>query len=144
MRKMTLLTAAFLLITAASRCFARGDMFSIGLKYADAGRIDEAIVILNEEIAEKPTSDRFLALGIVYLQKGEYDLALKNLEESLKLNQKSMPAVYSLAMLYEKKQLYSKAVAQWKKFLLLTKDKELISLAKKHIKQLEIINEEKK
>ncbi len=134
--------ALFLLILSVSFLNAKDEMFKIALKYASAGKIDEAIQILSEDVAENPTAERYLALGVVYLQKKDYDAAFENLKEAVKLNPYSAPARYSLAMLYEKKKMYTEAINEWKKFLPFAGDKELRHLAKRHIKQLEIIQNE--
>lgn len=138
MKKMTLLLC--LLLAGISISAAADEMFRLGLKYANAGKIDEALQILNEDVVENPTAERYLALGIVYLQKGDYDAAMQNLIEAVKLKPSSAPARYSLAMLYEKNKMYSEAILEWQSFLTLTPSKELKNLARKHIEKLKLLS----
>lgn len=139
MKKLSLF---FCLLLSGSGALASDEMFKLGLKYANAGKIDEALQILNEDVVENPTAEKYLAIGVIYLQKKDYELALQSLKEAVRLNPSSAPARYSLAMLYEKKKMYREAITEWRKFLTLTNDKELKHLAGKHIKQLKIIQDE--
>lgn len=53
----------------------------------------------------------------------------------------SLPARYSLAMLYENRKDFKKAIKQWDKVLSLTDSDALRDLALKHIKTLERMKE---
>ena len=67
----------------SSATFADDEFLKLGLRYAEAGRFDEALEILNEAVEENPTARRFMALGVVYLQKNDYLRAYNNLSEAL-------------------------------------------------------------
>lgn len=114
------------------------ELLRLGLKYADAGKAAEAVEILNDAVDENPTAARFMALGIVHLQRDEYDLSYANLQEALARDPNLAPARYTLAMLYEKKGAHSEALEEWKKFLTISRKKKFREMAEKHIEQLEI------
>jgi len=117
---------------------ADDEFLKLGLRYAEAGRFDEAIEILNEAVEENPTARRFMALGVVYLQKNDYDRAYNNLSEALSREPQLPPAIFFMAMLYEKKGMPQDALAQWKNFLQVSRKKHLREVAEKHIRQLEL------
>ena len=102
------------------------------------GKIDKAIVFLNEKLIQNPDSPQVtLSLGLAYLEKKEYKLSEKFLNKTKELEPKSMTAHYVLAMLYEKTGNQKKAIDSWKKVLVLSRNNELKKLAEKHISQLE-------
>ena len=58
-----------------------------------------------------------LLLGNIYIEKEEYDLALKEFENVLKKNENSADAIYGIGVIYEKQGNLVKARAQWRKAL---------------------------
>ena len=108
------------------------------LSLVNEGKTNEAIRILHQEVEkDSNTADVHLALGVAYLEGGDYDSAKGSLERALQLDPSSVPVHYTLAMLYEKEQKYAKSVQEWGKVLQLTDDSDLKELADKHIRQLE-------
>lgn len=102
------------------------------------GRTEEAINLLNDEIAKNPqTPDAHLALGMAYLNSGNYSLAEESLLKAVQLNPSSVAVHYSLAMFYEKERKLPKAYFEWKIVYQLAEDKNLKELARKHISQME-------
>ena len=67
----------------------------------------------NDEIIIKSE----LLLGNIYIEKEEYDLALKEFENVLKKNENSADANYGIGVIYEKQGNLVKARAQWRKAL---------------------------
>lgn len=80
-----------------------------------------------------------LALGVAYLDSGDFNNAQNCLEKALSLCPGSVPAHYTLAMLFETKKDLSAAVREWNEVLRLSDNRELKALADKHIKQLEAV-----
>ena len=67
----------------------------------------------NDEIIIKSE----LLLGNIYIEKEEYDLAIKEFENVLKKNENSADANYGIGVIYEKQGNLVKARAQWRKAL---------------------------
>ena len=63
------------------------------------------------------TTKSELLLGNIYIEKEEYDLALKEFENVLKKNENSADANYGIGVIYEKQGNIVKARAQWRKAL---------------------------
>ncbi|MBU0951223.1 MAG: tetratricopeptide repeat protein [Elusimicrobia bacterium] len=97
------------------------------------GKYEEAIQFLQ---TLPDSNEKKLSLAFAYLQTEKYDLAEDCLLQVVKESPDSLPARYSLAMLYEKKKNNPEALSQWEKVLLLAHKKELKNLATKHITQL--------
>ena len=107
------------------------------LVMVNEGRAEEAIGMLNQELQNSPpTPDTHLGLGVAYLQKGDLAGARASLEKAVALKSDSVPAHYTLAMLFEKQRDYRRAVEEWRKVLQYTDDRGLKDLATKHIQQL--------
>ena len=56
-------------------------------------------------------------MGNIYIEKEEYDLALKEFENVLKKNENSADAIYGIGVIYEKQGDLVKARAEWRKAL---------------------------
>lgn len=67
----------------------------------------------NDEIIIKSE----LLLGNIYIEKEEYDLAIKEFENVLKKHENSADANYGIGVIYEKQGNLVKARAQWRKAL---------------------------
>jgi Tfp pilus assembly protein PilF len=101
------------------------------------GRAAEAVPLLEQQSAKEPQSfDVQLALGMALLEAGNYDSAQGALERAVVLNPGSVPAHYTLAMLYESRRNTARAVEEWMKVQQLTGDQSLKDLAAKHLQQL--------
>ncbi|MDI6757280.1 MAG: hypothetical protein QME32_04580 [Endomicrobiia bacterium] len=127
------------ILSARERGGPDDELLKLGLKYADAGKTAEAIEILNDAVDDNPTAERFMALGIVHLQRDEYDLSYANLKEALERDPDLPPARYTLAMLYEKKSMPVQALEEWKMFLSVARNKKFREIAVRHIEQIEIL-----
>ena len=138
LRDFSLLIFLFACLAGSTVLRAGESGLNKALELVNEGKTDEAITILRDEIGKRPDEpDTQLLLGVAYLEKSDYDSAKDALEKALALKPDSVPAHYSLAMLFEKEKNYSRASSEWRKVLLLTADKNLKDLASKHIKQLE-------
>ncbi|RKZ21831.1 hypothetical protein DRQ18_03835, partial [bacterium] len=76
-------------------------------QYADllrkAGRIEEAIDVLNRGIMKHPNySMAYLVLGRCYRDQGAMDTAIRNFEQAFSLDRQSLPALKELADAYIK------------------------------------------
>lgn len=94
----------------------------LGLKYIDN---------LN-----KKTPNLHLCSGICFLNLKQFDNAVKEFKQEIKLYPSSSYPYYFLAMIYEYRNEKQKAIDYWQKFIKLTKNKKLKKLAAKHIKCL--------
>ncbi|OGS17108.1 MAG: hypothetical protein A2219_04620 [Elusimicrobia bacterium RIFOXYA2_FULL_50_26] len=129
-----------MLLLACSGAFAAAEEIGLkkGLLLLNEGKIDEALAVLREEVTKNPgNAEAHLALGVSYIEKGDYVSARGRLKEALALSPESVPAYYTLAMLYEKEKNFSDALQEWKNVLRFSKDKEIKELARKHIRHLE-------
>ena len=129
-----------MVLLAGSCIFAVADEVGLkkGLLLLNEGKIDEALSVLREEVTRNPgNADAHLALGVSYIEKGDYASAHGRLKEALSISPESVPAYYTLAMLYEKEKNFSDALQEWKNVLRFSKDKEVRELARKHIRHLE-------
>ncbi len=118
--------------------YSDDELLKLGLRYAEANKSEEAIEILNEAVSENPTARRFMALGVVYLQKGDYDNAYTNLSQAVSMEPDLPPARFFMALLYEKKGMPQDALSEWKKFLSIARKKHFREIAERHIAQLEL------
>ena len=112
--------------------------YHAGLAYERLGRLDEAYTQLQLACALEPRDSRMaLALGVVALRLGRFEVAQRSLESSITNDANSIASYYELALLYEKQQAWGRAVDSWNRFLELTRDDVLKLEAQKHIKHLE-------
>lgn len=108
------------------------------LVLVNEGRAEEAISMLNQEMqTSQATSETHLGLGVAYLQKGDLPAARASLEKAVALKPDSVPAHYTLAMLFEKQRDHDRSLEEWRKVRQFTDDHVLKDLAAKHIRQLE-------
>lgn len=108
------------------------------LDLADSGKWEEAIQELQEIIRDDEADQNvYLALGILSEKSGRDLQALEALLNAQEIDPEMVSAAFALGLLYEKLKMPKKAVAEWKTFIQLSKDKELLHVAKKHILFLE-------
>ena len=137
--KITLLFSLFFLFL--SPVLADGPAtqhFQTGLAYERLGRYDEAYTELQLAFALNPNDAQMaLALGIVACRLGRLEAAQRALERSISVDSSSIASYYHLALLYEKNGTTDRALDAWHRFLSLSQDETLKSIAKKHIQYLE-------
>ncbi len=108
------------------------------LALVNEGRAEEAISMLNQDLrTSQATTETHLGLGVAYLQKGDLSAARLSLEQAISMRPDSVPAHYTLAMLFEKQRDFARAAIEWRKVLQHTDDPDLKDLANKHLQQLE-------
>lgn len=112
--------------------------FHSGLAYERLGRLDEAYTELQLAVNLDPEdAQASLALGVVAMRLGHYDEALRAIEHSVALDANSCASYYELGFLYEKKGLSERALESWQRFLGLSRDDVLKSLARRHMAYLQ-------
>lgn len=127
----------FLFICVIFLLAAEQDPLVKSIELANEEKFEEAIKILQEILSKNPSDfNTLLTYGLVLIQTKKYDQAKTVLEKAVKINEKSIQALYALAMLYEKLQQKENAIKTWEKLLSLVKDKDLTDLCKKHIQIL--------
>lgn len=111
-----------------------------------AGKIREAISLLQEECKEKPDDcNVHLQLGNLLVNTTRYSEAIDVLKRAKMLNSKLIPAHFLLALVYEKVGEYKKAIKEWKKCLKIHRiDQETCEIARKHIEECKRKLKEKK
>ncbi|MCL2335715.1 MAG: tetratricopeptide repeat protein [Endomicrobia bacterium] len=125
------------LFAAASFVFASDAELEKALNLLNDGHTDQAIDILKAKLQKEPdSSDNYLAMGMIQLEKNNYAEAKDSLKKALQINKKIIAAHYMLAMIYEKEGDYAAAIDKWKKIAKYSKDGDLKLLAEKHIEQL--------
>ena len=125
------------LFAASSFVFASDAELEKALNLLNDGHADQAMEIVKAKLQKEPnSSDNYLAMGMIQLEKNNYAEAKDNLQKALKIDRKIVAAHYMLAMVYEKEGSYNEALEKWKKIVKYSKDDNLKSLAQKHIEQL--------
>lgn len=135
-KKIYLLTAV--LFACISLLNAQENILKRVLALIDEGKSEEAVAVLKDELskdAENP--DVHLSLGIVYLERNEFEKSEQALLKTLELQPGSVVAYYTLAMLYEKQDKLGEAKEMWMKVLENTEEEDLKDLSDKHIRQIE-------
>ena len=96
-------------------------LYVLGYTHLTKGTEDslvEAEKYLKQALEQKPDMvDAHAALGRCYLEKGDSELALKELEASIQFNPKFAPAYLDLARYYRSKKEYREAIANYKETL---------------------------
>lgn len=115
------------------------DHYRKGLELADAGELEAAIQELQSAVqAGDADVEVYMALGILSEKTGKNSEALEALLHAEEISPSQASVQFALALLYEKLDLPEKAISTWKRFIPLSKDSELIQLAKRHIRFLEV------
>ena len=70
--------------------------FGLGTTLKHLGKYDDALDEMNRVLDIKASHEVYRALGEIYLRKGVVDLAIKNFEEALKLNESSAETYFLL------------------------------------------------
>ena len=133
-----LLCCFIFLFAASSFVFASPADLENALNLLNEGKTDEAMEIVKAKIQADPdSSDNYLALGLIQLEKENYAEAKENFMQALKINRRIVAAHYMLAMIYEKEGNITEASDKWRRIVKYSKNETLKALAEKHIKQLE-------
>jgi tetratricopeptide (TPR) repeat protein len=112
--------------------------YQTGLAYERLGRYEEAYTELQLAFALDPdNTSGAVALGVVASRLGRFDIAQRTLERSVALDANSVASYYHLALLYEKKGMTDRALDAWHRFVSLSQDEQLKTVAQKHIQHLE-------
>jgi tetratricopeptide (TPR) repeat protein len=117
---------------------AAAQQYRQGLAYERLGRYNEAYTQLQVAAnLDSANAEVALALGVVANRLGYFDEAQRALERSIVLDANSVASYYLLALIYEKKGLADRALETWHRFVKLTQDEPLKTLAQKHIAYLQ-------
>jgi len=96
----------------AQEYFNRGVRYSLHKKYDQAIEAYKKSLRYNNRAAIVHSN-----LGFVYLDRGDYDLAIASQKRALAIDPSSVNAYYGIAMAYEKKGAKEEAMNNWEKFL---------------------------
>jgi len=112
--------------------------YQAGLAYERLGRYDESYTELQLGFAvDQDNAGLALALGVVASRLGRIEVAQRALERSIAIDSDSVASYYQVALLYEKKGANDRAADAWHRFLSLSPDETLKSVAERHIQYLE-------
>lgn len=110
---------------------------AIGYFYYQQKQNENAIVSMKRFVELRPdTAESYKSLAEVLLQKGDYDLALENLNKALLVDSNFVLAVYLLGKTYEAKGLRNEARASYQRVLELNPSDNVRKLAEKNLKDL--------
>ena len=73
--------------------------------------ISRALDFFNEELSRNPTAPVFLIRGLIWYEKGEYDIAIRDFNEALRLDPKSSPAFSNRGGAWNLKKDYDQAIS---------------------------------
>jgi tetratricopeptide (TPR) repeat protein len=91
------------------------ELYELGSIYLDKKIFSQAIVLFqkalkSEQMEEAETAPIYNALGFAYFAQEQFDLAIKQYKEAIKLSPDYVTALNNLGHAYEKKQLMTQAV----------------------------------
>jgi tetratricopeptide (TPR) repeat protein len=123
---------------AAGAIAGSQDHYSRGLELADSGELEEAIQELEQAIQYDDKDARvFFTLGLLYERNQTDTQALETLLRAQRMDPRMESIAFALALLYEKMNFPDKAIPLWHQFIGLSKNHDLIQIARKHILFLE-------
>jgi tetratricopeptide (TPR) repeat protein len=99
------------------------EYYELGSLYLDKKLFRQALLLLQKALkAEKQVEPEnqaliYNALGFAYFSQEQYDLAIRNYKEAIKLYPQYIVALNNLANVYEKKQLTNQALETYKQTL---------------------------
>ncbi len=105
----------------------------LGYALRKAGDLDGAIASLSEAIKTSPTASAYNDRGIAHLLKGQFDTALADYDEAIKLDGKNGDALNNRAWTYYKTSQNQKALADADKAVSLIGDKAYVWDTRGHI-----------
>ncbi len=94
--------------------------FSLGAVYASQGRLQQAVVFLEKAVALDPIPQAFFLLGSCCYEMGKSSLAIRRLEETLRLDPTFAGAHHLLGLAYLDRRWYRKALKVLRQGLHLT------------------------
>ena len=74
---------------------------------------NDAIKVFTAAIRRKPSSEIYNARGMIWQHKGEYDIAIKDYNEAIRINPESSSAYNNRGNCYLIKKKYDKAIADY-------------------------------
>ena len=116
------------------------EYYELGSLYLDKKLFVQSITLLNKALkADKklaPENQALIhnAMGYAYFAQEQYDIAIRQYKEALKLYPEYVVAINNLANVYEKKQMIAKAVETYKEALQYDSEN---NIAQRRIKSLE-------
>jgi tetratricopeptide (TPR) repeat protein len=99
------------------------EYYELGSLYLDKKLYVQAVNLLNkafkteEDVEPENQALVYNALGFAYFAQEQYDLAIRNYKEAIKLYPEYVTAVNNLANVYEKKQMANKALETYEESL---------------------------
>ncbi len=98
------------------------EYYELGSIYLDKKIFSQAILLFQKALKAEETSDADLApiynaLGFAYFAQEQYDLAIKQYKEAIKLSPDYVTALNNVGHAYEKKQLMPQAVEAYEQAL---------------------------
>ncbi|MEF3280454.1 MAG: tetratricopeptide repeat protein [Elusimicrobiota bacterium] len=104
---------------------------------------DEEIALIKIKIEQikaavnpKNPAPDYIKIAHLYLSIEDIDNALLYFEKAKNFDPLNASIYYMIAMIYEKKKDYTKAIENWENCLKYSKSKQLTDIASKHIKYL--------
>ena len=94
------------------------EYYELGSIYLDKKIFSQAILLFQkalkaDEISPEETAPIYNALGFAYFAQEQYDLAIKQYKEAIKLSADYVTALNNLGHAYEKKQLMTQALESY-------------------------------
>jgi tetratricopeptide (TPR) repeat protein len=98
------------------------EYYELGSIYLDKKIFSQAILLFQkalkaDEVAPEEAAPIYNALGFAYFAQEQYDLAIKQYKESIKLSPDYVTALNNLGHAYEKKQLMTQALESYEQSL---------------------------
>lgn len=101
----------------AQEYYQLGSLYLEKKLYVQSINILQKALKTNDEIESENKALIYNALGYAYFAQEQYDLAIRNYKEALKLSPDYVIALNNLANVYEKKQMINKAVETYEQTL---------------------------
>lgn len=101
----------------AQEYYELGSLFLDKKLYVQAVKLLEKALKTGEKLEPENKALIYNALGFAYFVKEQYDLAIRNYKEAIKLCPGYITAINNLANVYEKKQMASKALETYEESL---------------------------
>ena len=106
--------------------------------WLDEGEYDKVIAILSQLEEERQKEFEVLKpLGLAYFRSGRLTEALEKLEKAQTLNPHDAEVLFSLAQIYEDKQLFEEALSSYEKVISLPDVEKLAQIAQERIDDIQ-------
>jgi tetratricopeptide (TPR) repeat protein len=93
--------------------------YGLGMTLKHLGKYNDALDEMNQAVALKSTHEVFRALGEIYLRKGVVDMAIRNLEQAIDIDNSSAEAYFLLGFALGEKGRAHESIAAVKKAIAL-------------------------